>query len=112
MKIEFVLIDDDGKSYRGSAELTTATPPIARAREVRAARRAEPTALPDHVLALREAGFFREPRTASEVHAKLQETYHCLLNRVQMALLRLLKKRELRKAIKKTNDREQTGYVW
>jgi hypothetical protein len=114
MKIEFTLTDDDGKNYEGIAELTALV----------AGRRADQgrvhivtgpevkSGLPGHILALREGGFFREPRTPSEVHAKLLETYHCLLNRVQMALLRLLRRRELRKTIKKIGDQEVAAYVW
>ena len=56
--------------------------------------------------------FFREPRTPREVHDKLLETYHCLPNRVQMALLRLHRKRELRKTVKQIGDQEHTAYAW
>jgi len=49
---------------------------------------------------------------AAEVHAKLQESYYCVLNRVQMALLRLQKKRELRRAVKRIGDHDEIAYVW
>jgi hypothetical protein len=111
MKIEFTLTDDNGKNYHGIAELSAIAlrrsvdqGPVHSAPEVRG--------LPEHILALREADFFHEPRTPVEVHAKLVETYHCLLNRVQMALLRLQRRRELRKTVKKIGDQEHAAFVW
>ena len=38
------------------------------------------SALPDHILALKQSGFFREPKTAVEVHEKLQSHYPCEQN--------------------------------
>jgi len=113
MKVEFRLTDNDGKNYLGIAELR----PVAAghgADEVEVHNPAGPDVkgLPGHILNLREAGFFREPRTPTEVHAKLIETYNCLVNRVQMALLRLHRRRELRKATKKIGDQGQVAYVW
>jgi hypothetical protein len=61
---------------------------------------------------LRSEGFFADPRTSTDVHEKLQQTYHCLPDRVQMALLRLQRRRELRKALKKVSDQEKVAYVW
>jgi len=113
MKIEFTLTDDNGKNYRGMAELGAVAP-----RRGTHEGRGYPTApleakrLPEHILALRETNFFREPRTPSEVHAKLLETYNCLLNRVQMALLRLQRRKELRKTVKKIGDEEHGAFVW
>jgi hypothetical protein len=112
MRIEFTLTDDDGKSYRGAAELEVAAEKAGGAVLQSIAPPADSQTLPTRILALRDAGFFREPRTASEVHAKLLETYHCLLDRVQMALLRLQRKRELRKATKRVGEREHPAYVW
>ncbi len=54
--------------------------------------------LPSHILGLRDDGFFKEPKTASEVHGKLQSKYHCEPDRVAMALLRLHRRRRLRKS--------------
>src|SRR5260370_40644598 len=112
MRIEFTLFDDAGNRYQGTAELKGVGP--SGWREVRPlpAGNIDPKGLPAQILALREGGFFREPRTASEVHAKLTETYHCLSNRVQMALLRLQRKRELRKATKRIGDEDCAAYVW
>jgi hypothetical protein len=119
MRIEFTIIDDHGRRYSGAANLGDAL--VDPTHDVRATIRQEERsnsqesgakALPDHILHLREAGFFREPRTSSEVHEKLRETYSCLHDRVQMALLRLQRRRELRKAIKKLGDQEKTAYVW
>jgi hypothetical protein len=84
------------------------------------ARRAKPSAhepktrasLPDHILDLREAKFFKEPRTAREVHTKLSATYHCEQNRVVIALLRLQRGRQLRRATKQEGDKTQVAYVW
>lgn len=113
MRVEFRLTDDDGKNYQGVAELRRVT--TVRGTDeslIHTSIGPEITGLPGHILALREGGFFREPRTPSEVHAKLLETYHCLLNRVQMALLRLHRRRELRKTTKKIDEQEQVAYVW
>jgi hypothetical protein len=113
MKVEFRLIDDDGRNYQGIAELR----PVATVRGVDEPRvhspaRQDVNGLPGHILNLRESGFFREPRTSAEVHAELQKNYSCLFNRVQMALLRLQRRRELRKATKKIDGQDQVAYVW
>ena len=81
-------------------------------REVKAGpRRAQGTALPDHILRLRDTGFFDSAKTSSEVHARLQTKYPCEPDRVAMALLRLQRRRELRKASKVTEGRKQVAYV-
>src|SRR5438876_7700238 len=38
-------------------------------------RKAEGMALPDHILKLRDTGFFDSAKTSSEVHARLQTKY-------------------------------------
>jgi hypothetical protein len=113
VKIEFTLVDDTGNTYQGTAQLR-AVGPASAAKDVRplAAGNIDPKGLPAHILALRESGFFREPRTAAEVHAGLSETYHCLIDRVQMALLRMQRKRELRKATKRIGEQDFAAYVW
>jgi predicted transcriptional regulator len=58
------------------------------------------------------SGFFKQPKTVVEVHEKLQSSYHCEVNRVSMALLRLHKKRALRKTSKTVGKRKQVAYVW
>ena len=113
MKIELTLTDDEGRKFQGIAELRAVTAPRNSAgKGSGAAVEVEVKGLPEHILALREKNFFREPRTSAEVHVALLETYHCVPNRVQMALLRLLRSRELRKAVKKIGDREHAAYVW
>jgi hypothetical protein len=113
MRIEFTLTDEDGRNYQGMAELSAIAPrQRADHSQTRAAVELEAKGLPEHILAPREADFFREPRIPSEVHAKLFETYNCLLNRVQMALLRLQRKRELRKTVKRIGDKEHAAFVW
>lgn len=69
-------------------------------------------ALTDHILILRSAGFLKQPKTAKEVHNKLYPTYPCNLNRVEVALLRLSQKRQLRKTSKSQGDKEVLAYVW
>jgi hypothetical protein len=110
MRIEFTLVDDAGHTYQGTAELKAVA--VARNARPLPSGKTDPKGLPAHILALREGGFFREPRTAGEVHSKLAETYHCLLDRVQMALLRLRRRRELRKASKTIGDQNCDAYVW
>lgn len=68
--------------------------------------------LPDHILALRDNGFFSSPKTADEVHKKLQGTYHCESDRVTVALLRLANRKLLRKATKSTAEKKYKAYVW
>jgi hypothetical protein len=68
--------------------------------------------LPNYILGLRDSGFFKQPKTVVEVHEKLQSSYHCEVNRVSMALLRLHKKRALRKTSKTVGKRKQVAYVW
>jgi hypothetical protein len=114
MRIEFTVIDDGGNRYRGAAELTThagAAAP-AKALEEQCTKDSKETRLPGHILRLRNEGFFADPRTSADVHEKLQQTYHCLPDRVQMALLRLQRRRELRKALRKVGDQEKAAYVW
>jgi hypothetical protein len=117
MKIEFTLVDDEGKQYYGTADLaadahhakseTRVGPDVGPT-----TKQPQPMGLPDHILALRGEGFFSEPRTPNEVHEKLQKNYRCLFDRVQMALLRLQRRRELRKAVKRDGDRDKVAYVW
>ncbi|MER2514148.1 MAG: hypothetical protein ABTQ25_17320 [Nitrosomonas ureae] len=68
--------------------------------------------LPQHILKLRNSGFFAEPRTADDVHKKLIPTYHSEPDRIAMALLRLASKKELRKSTKKMEKRSYLAYVW
>jgi hypothetical protein len=115
MKIEFKITDDSGRSYHGAADLraVAAETPSTIATDPRSgSKAAQKLSLPDRLLQLREGGFFQQPRTAVEVHSKLLETYHCLLDRVQMALFRLLRRRQLRKTTKRTTEEEQVAYVW
>ena len=68
--------------------------------------------LTDHIIELRTKGFFAQPRTAGETHSKLKETYHCELNRVAVALLRLAKRKQLRRASKTIEKKKHQAYVW
>jgi hypothetical protein len=72
----------------------------------------DPQKLPDHIMALRTRGFFAQPKTAVETHQKLKGTYHCEINRVAMALLRLAERKQLRKASKVINKKKYQAYVW
>jgi hypothetical protein len=68
--------------------------------------------LTDHILDMRDKGFFSRPKTAPEVHKELQGIYHCEPDRVAMALLRLSTRKELRKATKKSAGKIYKAYVW
>jgi hypothetical protein len=68
--------------------------------------------LPDRIVKLRDKGFFSKPRTAREVQEKLNPTYSCEVDRVSMALLRLVKRKKLRKASKIVDSKRQIAYVW
>ena len=67
--------------------------------------------LSDHLIELRDDGFFSQPKTAEETHRKLTGKYPCELNRVAVALLRLAKRKELRKASKAINGKKYKAYV-
>lgn len=68
--------------------------------------------LADQILHLRSSGFFKSPKTAPEVHAKLQTTYPCEPNRVAVALLRLRnKKGGLRITSKEVGGKKLKAYV-
>ncbi len=69
------------------------------------------SALPGHILGLKNSGFFKQPKTAIEVHGKLQSSYPCDSNRVAFALLRSHKKRTLRKTSKTVGKRKQIAYA-
>jgi hypothetical protein len=82
------------------------------ARKTSAKREAAALNLPDRILELREKGFFGQPKTAQEIKTKLNPSYPCEADRVAMAALRLMKKRKLRKASKKVDEKNQVAYVW
>ena len=64
------------------------------------------------VLNLRDANFFKQPKVALEVHAKLQSTYPCDLNRVEVILLRLSKNKLLRVTSKTIGCKKKKAYAW
>lgn len=68
--------------------------------------------LPEHILKLRQDNFFRQAKTALEVHAKLQSIYSCELKRVRTACIRLQRERQLRKGKKLVGKKKQVAYIW
>lgn len=68
--------------------------------------------LSDHIIELRDTGFFTQPKIPDETHNKLQENYHCERNRVDVALLRLAGRGQLRKTTKIIDDKKYKAYVW
>ena len=68
--------------------------------------------LADHIIELRTKGFFAQPKTAGETHNKLKKTYHCERDRVAMALLRLAKRKQLRRALRTIEKKKYQAYVW
>lgn len=72
----------------------------------------EKRALNDHIIDLRNKGFFSQPKTAGETHSKLQDTYSCERNRVEVALLRLSKRHQLRLTSKVVDNKRYQAYVW
>ncbi len=68
--------------------------------------------LSDHIIELRDSGFFSQPKTAEETHTKLTGKYHCELNRVEVALIRLAERKQLRKASKIVSGKKYNAYVW
>lgn len=71
-----------------------------------------PESLPDHILELRGDKFFAQPKTYNEVHAKLQPSYPCDVDRVKVACIRLQKRKHLRKTSKLVGKKSQVAYVW
>jgi hypothetical protein len=67
--------------------------------------------LSDHILELRDNGFFSQPKTAEETHTKLNPKYPCESNRVAMALLRLADGRQLRKTSKTISGKKYKAYA-
>lgn len=72
----------------------------------------KPLTLAQHINVLRDSAYFTQPRTANEVHKKLSSNYNCILNRVEVALVRLATKKQLRKASKIIEDKSYKSYVW
>ncbi len=68
--------------------------------------------LNDHIVNLRDKKYFSQPKTAREVHTRLQSIYLCDLNRVEVALVRLSQKKQLRKTSKILNGKKVLAYVW
>ena len=68
--------------------------------------------LSDHIIDLRDAGFFSQQKTAEEIHTKLTGKYSCELNRVAVALLRLTEKKQLRITSKVVDKKKFKAYVW
>ncbi len=93
---------------------TSANPalPSSPGRHAQGASAPSRTTLPMRILDLREEGFFAVPRTAREVQERLSTSYPCELDRVAMALLRLIRRKELRKASKSVDGKKQVAYVW
>ncbi len=118
MIVDITILDDAGRKFVGSAELQPTSRSVRKPHELgkdrkpKSQERDDRPGLPSHILALRDKGFFAKPKTAAEVHAELQATYHCEPNRVQMALLRLQRRKELRKASKTVERKVQVAYVW
>lgn len=75
-------------------------------------RRPHANSLSTRIFSLKDGGFFRQARTAANVHEKLQASYECELNRVAVALLRMSKRRQLRKTSKNVGKAKQIAYVW
>ena len=68
--------------------------------------------LTDHIMDLRDQGFFSPSKTAIETHGKLKSKYECAEDRVAMALLRLAGRKKLRKTTKSIGGKKYKSYVW
>lgn len=68
--------------------------------------------LSDYVIELRDSGFFSQPRIGEETHKKLLVKYPCELNRVEVALIRIADRKQLRKASKTISGKKYRAYVW
>jgi len=81
-------------------------------KEKKSVKKNENNTLGDRIIAFRDSGFFKQPKTGPEVHTKLQSSYACEYDRVAMALLRLLKRKLLRVTSKKVGNKKLKAYVW
>lgn len=72
----------------------------------------EKQSLSDHIIELRDDGFFSQPKIAKEVHTKLTGKYNCELNRVEVALKKIADRKELRRTSKIISDKKYKAYVW
>lgn len=77
----------------------------------KASKAADVNTLAGQILRLRGGGFFKSPKTASEVHTKLQATYPCEFTRVAVELFRLRKRGELRITSKEVGGKKLKAYV-
>ncbi len=70
--------------------------------------------LSEHIIKLRDDGFFSQSKTAEETRAKLSVKYPCELNRVEVALLRLAGKKptQLRITSKVVDKKKYKAYAW
>ncbi|MDP2926653.1 MAG: hypothetical protein Q8N65_00735 [bacterium] len=69
--------------------------------------------LPNLILKLRDDNkFFSQSRSANEVHEKLLPVYSCKINRVNMALKRLVERKKLRITDKIIKGKKTLAYVW
>ena len=66
----------------------------------------------DHIIELRDAGFFSQQKTAEETHTKLSGKYPCELNRVAVALVRLAGRKQLRVSSKVVGKKKYKAFVW
>lgn len=64
------------------------------------------------ILSSRDSGNFSSPKTAEEIHEKIQRSYPCEINRVAVALLRLSKRKQLRIASKTVSGKKHKAYTW
>ena len=68
--------------------------------------------LGDRIIVLRDEKFFSTPQAGMETHERMLESYHCELNRVEVALVRLADKKQLRKTSKVIDGKKYKAYVW
>jgi len=114
MQVEIVVIDETGRRHRGVATLVLEDSGGARGKmqaDVPSSGK-ERASLPDEIIALRDEGFFGEPKTVSDVQHALKGRYHCELERTRVALLRLQQRKELRKLATNIDGKLQVAYVW
>ena len=68
--------------------------------------------LPDRIMELAPEGFFNQPKSAGEIRSELRNRgYAYSFASVGMALLALLRRRELRRILEKKGDRTQYLYT-
>lgn len=86
--------------------------PVGEQEDVKPMKSNRPSSLTDRILILKKEGFFKQSKSSLEVYSAISKTYPCAKNRVEVALTRLGKRRELRRTDKTEDGKQIVAYAW